>query len=166
MAKNFTASLDTPSKIITGLCAPLFLIWPAVLLYVLRTQPDQSYLWLMIVIAVLLPLIFIGCYLLYPKSYTVTNSSLQINRPIGALTIDKKDIKSGEFIPKKDMGVALRMLGNGGIFGYTGYFTTKQLGRMLWYVTYQEKMVLITLTSGKIICVSPDDVTGFVAAMK
>jgi uncharacterized membrane protein (Fun14 family) len=64
------------------------------------------------------------------------------------------------------MGIALRVLGNGGIFGYTGGFATKALGRMQWYITNQQNIVLIKLRNGKLICVSPDDVPGFVSAMK
>jgi hypothetical protein len=162
----FEAKLDGLSKIITGLMGPLFVIWPWYLIFSLRTQPDKSYMWLTAVIGVVLIILFIGCYLFMPKSYTLNDGNLSIQRLKGDAAFSISEIASAKAITKIDMGVTIRIMGNGGIFGYTGFFTNKTFGRMNWFVTDKDKMIIIALTNGKHIVISPDDTEGFLKSIK
>ncbi|MFM2385473.1 MAG: hypothetical protein RL660_230 [Bacteroidota bacterium] len=166
MQKEFSTSLDGASKIITGLCGPLFLLWPTIMLIALRNEPDKSYQWLLMVIGVLLIITFVGCYLFWPIKYILDKENLCIVRKIGTKKYELSTLKSATAISKKDMGFVLRVFGNGGIFGYTGKFTSKTYGRMNWYVTNQANLILIELKDGDQICISPDDVAGFVKGLK
>jgi fumarate reductase subunit C len=157
----FKASLDTVSKIITSLMAPIFTIFPIYLFFSLRNEPDQSLHIYFIGIIVLLNLIFVGCVLYWVKGYTVNETQLIIHRLKGKKIFLLADIAKHEALTKKEMGFVLRVLGNGGIFGYTGFFTNKTFGRMNWFVTSQQNLVIITLNNNKVIAVSPDDVVGF-----
>ena len=59
------------------------------------------------------------------------------------------------------MRFAIRTFGNGGVFGYTGYFYKKGIGSMLWYCTQRANYILIEKTNGKKIVITPDDADGF-----
>jgi Bacterial PH domain len=164
--KYFLASLDTVSKIITGLVSPIFTLFPIILFFALRAQPNQNYIPYFIGVTLLLWVIFAYCVLFWVKGYTITGEHLIINRVWKDKTILLQDLKSAESITKSDMGLVLRYLGNGGVFGYTGFFSNKQYGRMEWFVTSQEKLIVIELHNQKIICISPDDTADFIKTLK
>jgi hypothetical protein len=164
--KTFEARLDTLSKIITGLMGPIFLIWPWYLIISLRSQPDQNYLPHLIVLGILLIVLFIACYIYWPKNYQINNGELIVKRLISEKRFLLSDITKAEYVSKLQMGWALRILGNGGIFGYTGFFTNKTFGRMNWFVTDKDKMIVLALTNGKHIVVSPDDTEEFLKSLK
>jgi hypothetical protein len=81
-------------------------------------------------------------------------------------TYSLSDILKVEKTDTQAMGFLIRMFGNGGIFGYTGYFTSKTFGRMRFFVTNKNKLVLVHLNNGKKIALSPDDQDEFLKAMK
>jgi hypothetical protein len=163
--KEFKASLDTVSKIVTILMSPIFVLWPLYMFFTISQQPDNTFAPIFIGFIVLLLLIYLGCLCFWVKSYTVTETELIINRFYGKRIIARSEIKNAKYITKKEMGFVIRMLGNGGVFGYTGFFTNKTIGRMRWHVTNQQNLVIISMQNGKTICVSPDDVPGFLKAI-
>jgi hypothetical protein len=165
LPKQFSASLDGVSKVLTAVMAPIFMLWPAYMLWALRNETDKSYQVWFIAISVVLFIIFLGCFYFWPKSYELTQDELIIHRQFSKVIILRSDLASAEAIPKKEMGFVIRALGNGGIFGYTGNFTSKNYGRMRWYVTSQQNIVLLTKKDGAQICISPDDVVGFVETL-
>jgi hypothetical protein len=165
MAKHFSASLDTVSKIITGLVGPIFTLFPLYFFISLRNHPDKAYMPYYIGIIIFLWIAFAFCFLYWVKGYTIENGQLIIHRRIGDKMYDLQNFKSAESITKLEMGFVIRILGNGGVFGYTGFFTSKKHGRMQWFVTSQEKLMIIEMRDGKYICISPDDGAGFVKAL-
>jgi hypothetical protein len=166
MQFEFKASLDTVSKIITGLVAPIFTLFPIYYWYMFSHGTDLKYEPAFIGLIVVLLSIFAICIINWPKKYIIEGENLIIKNLVGQVVYNRKTIQDIQIISKTDMGLALRILGNGGLFGYTGWFTTKTLGRMRWFVTSTEYMVIITLANGKKIAVSPDEREAFVKAMK
>jgi len=59
----------------------------------------------------------------------------------------------------------IRLFGDGGLFGYYGLFRTSKLGKCTWYVTNRRNAVVM-IASSKTYIFSPDDVDGFVAAIR
>jgi Bacterial PH domain len=165
LPQTFSASLDGVSKVLTSIMAPIFLLWPAYMMWALRNETDKSYQVWFIGVSVVLFIVFLGCFYFWPKQYEVTESEIIIHRQFSKVSIAKNEVATAEAVPKKEMGIVIRALGNGGIFGYTGNFTSKQYGRMKWYVTNQQNIVLLTLKDGKQICISPDDIAGFIATL-
>ena len=165
MSKYFKASLDTVSKIITGLVSPIFTLFPIILFFALRNEADKSYLPYFVLLCLMLWVAFAYCILFWVKGYSLAEGQLVIQRQWKNKTYALSEIKSANYITKKDRGFVIRVMGTGGIFGYTGYFTSKQHGRMQWFVTNQEKLIVVELTNGKFICISPDDTDGFLKAL-
>ncbi len=85
---------------------------------------------------------------------------------MGKFFISRKDIASIRPLSESELGGEWRMAGNGGVFGYTGWFSSGKIGKMRWFVTQRKNYVLIELNSGSKILLSPDDVGGFMESMK
>jgi Bacterial PH domain len=165
MEQTFKASLDNLSKVLTLIMSPIFVLWPLYMFYTISQQPNHTFSGAFILLILFVFLIYAICLMLWVKSYSVTSDLLIVNKFLGNSKIDRSAIKNAKYISKSEMGFVIRLMGNGGIFGYTGFFTSKVIGRMRWHVTNKDNMVLITLHTGKIICVSPDDVPGFLKAI-
>ncbi len=100
-----------------------------------------------------------------PRGYTVEGQTLLVHRLIGTARIPLQEIRELRAGTADDFQGAIRLFGNGGLFGYYGLFQTTKLGKSTWYVTNRDRAVVI-VTSAKTVVVSPDDVEGFLAAVR
>ncbi len=100
-----------------------------------------------------------------PRGYTVDGQTLLIQRLIGSVRIPLQEIRELWQGAPDDFQGAIRLFGNGGLFGYYGLFQTTRLGKSTWYVTNRDRTVII-VTGAKTFVVSPDDVEGFLAAVR
>jgi len=156
---NFEASLDRTAKVITTLVTLLF-IGIIANGFISDNTPKS-----MIYTAVSLVLVYVICWLLSPLNYTVTNTELQIKRPLGKIIIKKEDIKSVDVLQEFQIGGAIRTFGVGGLFGYYGKYFNQAFGSMNWYMTRSDKPVLITTLKSKIV-VSPDETDQFAEILR
>ena len=156
---EFTATWGTPSKIMTAFMALINIIFLIVLFTAYKDEP-QFFLFPV----VLLFITFVITYLFQPLKYIVESDRIEIVRRFNKFKIAKSDILSVEKLSNDDMGMAWRTFGNGGLFGYTGWFTSRSQGKMRWFVTQRNNYVRITLQNHKVIILSPDDVNGFTQA--
>ncbi|MDR3701841.1 MAG: PH domain-containing protein [Candidatus Sulfopaludibacter sp.] len=100
-----------------------------------------------------------------PRGYTVEGQTLLVQRTIGTVRIPLQEIRELRAGAADDFEGAIRLFGNGGLFGYYGLFQTAKLGKCTWYVTNRSKAVVI-VAGAKTVVVSPDDVDGFLAAVR
>lgn len=156
---NFQASLDNSAKIITVLVTLLF--GGIIFFGITNYGHSKSTLFT----AVFLAVIYIVCWLLRPLRYIITDTELQIQRPLGKIKIKKEDIKSIDVLQKSNISGAIRTFGVGGLFGYYGKFFNQAFGSMTWYVTRSDNPVLITTAKSKIL-VSPDENEHFVENLR
>ena len=156
---NFQASLDKTAKVTTFLVTILFI---GIIVYGFSSDSTPKS---MIYTAGSLVLVYVICWLLSPLSYTVTNTELQIKRPLGKIIIKKEDIKSVDVLQKSEIGGAIRTFGVGGLFGYYGKYFNQAFGSMSWYMTRSDKPVLITTQKSKIL-VSPDETDRFAEILR
>ena len=110
----------------------------------------------------LIPLIMIGvwlyCYIYAPRSYEIRGDFLIVNFRIGSKRFGP--IVSCQTI---NLGITcLRVFGNGGLFGFTGWFWSFRYGLFVSYVTHSKKLVLLETEAGRKILTSPADPQGFV----
>ena len=78
-------------------------------------------------------------------------------RPIGSVNYPISEIK---VISKINPGVmigGIRLFGVGGLFGYYGKYYNFKLGHLTLYTTQKRNRILMTMTTGKKIVISPDD---------
>ncbi len=156
----FKASLDTASKMVSFMLAIFSLSFP---LFSYLSGNSEAWAFCL----PLLPLIIIvgGTYLYSPKGYALDSEFLYIVRIADKKKIARKDIASVQSVSPEELGRVWRMFGNGGLFGYTGWFSTA-LGKMRWYVSQRKNYVLLTMTNNAKILLSPDDVTSFIHAIE
>jgi hypothetical protein len=115
--------------------------------------------------ALIIPILLFGLvivmYVYRTKAVIIDDNGIVIDRIAKRVTINYSDIHSVKTVP--DMRFAIRTFGNGGVFGYTGYFYKKGIGSMRWYCTQRRNYILIEKTNNKKIVVTPDDPDGFIS---
>ncbi len=100
-----------------------------------------------------------------PRAYVVSDRSIIVRRLIGTARISLEGIREARAATEDDLSGCIRLWGNGGLWGYYGLFQTSKLGRAWWYVTNRKNTVVV-ITDQKTTLFSPDDVHGFLAAIR
>ena len=150
-SQSFTASLDRTTKIIS---AVVFVVLGFAAL------AAQS-----VAVAVLAAAVIALSYAYSPRGYEITERSIIVRRLIGTVRIPLDDIRELRAATRDDFRGCIRLWGNGGFFGYYGLFRTAKLGKCTWYVTNRAHAVVL-ITAAKTVVLSPDDVQGFLAAIR
>ncbi len=155
------ASLDKTAKIITTIVTVLFaviIISQYFFIYAAgRTAPIAT--------VFICLLVYFAAYALKPLNYTITGGELIIHRLILDVRIKRTDIKSAEILDKEKLNSSIKLIGNGGLFGYYGKFKNNDLGIMTWYATRKDKIVFIETVENKKIILTPDDPKGLVSEL-
>jgi hypothetical protein len=106
------------------------------------------------------PLIALGCWALAPKAIELEGGELRILRrawPAAAYPLSRVD--SVSVLPPGSLRGAVRTFGNGGLFGFYGWFYRKGAFRL--YATRRDRLVEVVI-DGKRVVVSPDEPARFV----
>ncbi|SDD14641.1 PH domain-containing protein [Niabella drilacis] len=160
---DFSASYDRTTKTITTLVAVLMLAVLTSMWFSLKaagTWLSLSFMAVVSFLAVLMP------YGFSVKKYQLSNEELVICRPFGNKHILLTTLRSAVVIDPKLLRWSWRIFGSGGMFGYYGNFSNRQLGTMKWFMTRKDTAVLIETEQHKKIVISPDDPEGFVNTFK
>jgi len=156
--KTFHASLDLLSKIITSLIA----IIAAVMLF--NYFMDDGFIYIFTGGFLMSLIIFMFLYM--PQKYIVSKEELIIKRIIGDFKVERKKILKVIHPDRSYLSFVVRVFGNGGLFGYTGYFWNKSFGKMHWFVTQRKNYVVIDMGTKRKIVLSPDDYDGLIDALQ
>jgi hypothetical protein len=100
-----------------------------------------------------------------PRGYQVEDRSILVNRLAGKARIPLDDVREVRESASEDFTGCIRLFGNGGVFGYYGLFRTAKLGKSTWYLTNRKRSVVV-VTASKTALFSPDDVEGFLSAIR
>jgi hypothetical protein len=158
---KFTITPDRYLRI-TTIAATLLILGSAFFSLLLFIKDGSA---ISFVIAILLVIIYVITYLYHPKNYFVGKDELVITRAAGKIVIPKKTIQEVSVIDRDLLSGSMRTFGVGGLFGNFGKFTNSTFGVMTWYVRRMDQLILITTDSERIL-VSPDDMDGFIAALR
>lgn len=158
---TYKASLDNLAKIASISITLLFVF---ILYFQYPILQHESY-WLTVFISALLVSTYAISLGYSPRAYQITEDSLIINRLFYNAKYERRKIEKVEILNKEQMGFAIRTFGVGGLFGYFGYYASKNQGSMLWYATQREKFVMIHLEGNKKIVLTPDDAISFVSEL-
>jgi hypothetical protein len=158
--KTFTCKLDKVSILITFnvLLFGLFLLIGPNLSFVENREGSiilQS-------AGALLLLMTIVFYLLSPRAYGFDKEYLFIGRMIAPLRIPLSEITNVRMPDTKELSWAIRTFGNGGLFGYTGRYYTKHIGKMNWQCTRRSNFVVIERINKVPLIISPEEPAKFV----
>ncbi len=126
---------------------------------------DQTTIILHTCLLVFFSLIVFLSWYFAPKSYTLENGLLYINRPAGKIKISVADATLIRTLTKEELGGGIRIFGVGGLFGYYGRFQYPKIGNVRLYATQRKNYILIITTDNKKIIITPDDM-GMAEAMK
>jgi hypothetical protein len=167
MKTIYTASLDNLTKTISGFAILLF-IWLTILPQIISNNTpslnsNKNLISLGVGIFVLIVFGFVYMYRIL--RYELSDTELIIVRPYKSVHIPLNTISGIIKLEKTDLLGTIRTFGNGGFFGYTGYYWKKSLGTMIFYLTQRKNLILIETIAktgkakgGKIV-ISPDDIS-------
>ena len=111
------------------------------------------------VVSLIMSLAFITSYMMIPQLF-VDQKVIIIKNNFVNIKIPFQDIQNIEASP--NIGLNIRTLGVGGVFGHFGYYN----GNDVWYVTNVYHKVKIETKTGKIYMISPENPEEFVNQVK
>ena len=111
-------------------------------------------------VAVLLLATICGGALFTVRGYTVTPDAVLVHRLFWSTRLPLAGLQSVEFAPGA-MRRSLRILGNGGLFSFSGCFRNKTLGAYRAFVTDLRRTVVLRFAERTIV-VSPSEPEDFV----
>jgi len=155
---EYKASLDTLGKIITVVVIISFLFIGQRSIRALFVAAGDTTIILVhggLLIFMAVTLIF--CYLYSVQGYGLYDNKLIIRRPYKDRIINLADIAEVRPVEHSEFSGTIRTFGNGGFFGYYGWYYNTHLGKMNWYVTQRKNKILIRTNGGEKIIISPDD---------
>jgi hypothetical protein len=147
---DFRASFDLTTKIVTTVICVAF----AAAVAFTRNIP----------IACGAALFLLVAYGFSPRGYRISGGALIVRRLIGSVRIPLEGLRLARAATGDDLAGAIRVWGNGGLFGYYGIYRTTALGDCNWYVSSRKNAVVI-VTGTRTVVVSPDDGEGFLRAI-
>jgi len=115
----------------------------------LLTAPRADLGWWLLMM-VLPVLIWAIAALFTIRGYVLTDDTLQVQRFGWQTTISLQDLRSADDRPQA-MRHSWRLLGNGGLFSFTGKFRNHALGTYRAFVTDLEHTVVLTFPDRKIV---------------
>lgn len=114
-----------------------------------KTKSLNNWLLAVFVVVLLLSIYFV---LQAPMSLKLSENKLTIRKLVGVKEIPFSDIEKIE--PYDDYHSDIRLMGNGGFFGYTGLFRNKELGKYTAFVGNYSQAFYIRTKSGKTYVIS------------
>src|SRR5262249_13387135 len=126
--------------------------------------PRQSWLWWAVMVG--LPLIVLCAALPFMgRGYGLTDSHIAVRR-LGwstLLPLEGLVAVTGE---SEGLRGSVRLFGNGGLFGISGWFWNRRIGRFRAYATDPGRVVLLRYGDGKKVVVTPHDVQHFIVRVR
>lgn len=141
----------------TGLMTTSFVVFAVAVPFVMCKlgAPRVS----LFMVSLIMALAFITSYMMIPQLF-LNDKTIVIKNNFVNIKIPFDDINTIEENPK--IGLNIRTMGVGGLFGHFGYFN----GNDVWYVTNINNKVKITMKSGKIYMISPENPEEFIKKVK
>jgi hypothetical protein len=155
MEVEYRVSAGKKVRLITESVILMFALFTVIIPYLIWMQEGMSfsfYLVIALMIAIYIPVLIIA-WAGTPQKYIVSDEGIRIKRPIGDIfiPIDKiDDVEEKDFKFTK----TIRVFGNGGLFGITGRFWTKEDGTMYFYGRNSN---YVMVHADKKYVLSPDD---------
>jgi hypothetical protein len=101
----------------------------------------------------LVPLSLVWAWAYSPTGYRIENGELLIERPAGELRVGLRQLRDVQLDPR--LGFAIRVFGDGGLFGGWGWFWSRRIGWFQVSVRRGRPNVLVR-TSLRTVLVAPD----------
>jgi len=126
--------------------------------------PRQSWVWRVAMVGVPL-LVLVGSLLCMVRGYVLTESQIEVQRLGWSTVLPLAGLAAVSGEPQGLHG-SLRLFGNGGLFGISGWFWNRRIGRFRAYATDPERAVLLRYRDGRKVLVTPHDVQHFIVRVR
>ncbi|WP_445365825.1 PH domain-containing protein [Microbulbifer sp. ANSA001] len=146
----FQAPWSRQLKIISTISAALLLAIP---LFLMTKAPPTPSLLFSIALALPPAILLLGA-LFMVRGYVIQNNNLFVLRLGWRTRIPLQDLRKASADPSAMQG-SIRIFGNSGLFGYTGLFQNKKLGRYRAFATDHDKAVVLNFPT-KTLVITPD----------
>jgi hypothetical protein len=135
-----------------------------VALFGLLAGPRQLWLWWAAMVG--LPLIVLcGSLLFMVRGYVLTDSDIAVRRLGWSTLLPLEGLVAVTGEPEGLRG-SVRLFGNGGLFGISGWFWNRRIGRFRAYATDPQRAVLLRYRSGARVVLTPHDVQHFLVQVR
>lgn len=153
---EFIASFDAFAALFT---AGFFITLVILLFWQWRSRkrtPHNPFYWIRSALFLICFATATYCFLIHPREYVVNQDKLVIKRIWNNIQIPTKQILDCSRVSDADMDGATRTFGIGGLFGYSGIYHNRTVGKMKFYATRYSNFVLIHTLKGEAIIITPD----------
>jgi hypothetical protein len=99
------------------------------------------------------------------RGYVLTEVAIRVRRLLWSDLLPLEGLVAVTGEPEGLRG-AVRVFGNGGLFGISGWFWSRRLGRFRAYATDPGRVVLLRYRDGRKVVVTPGDVQHFVVRVR
>ncbi len=155
-----TAGLDRTSVLLTGILSGA----PVVSLVVAVFYGGEVR-YAALTITGVLSLVCAATYAMAPSRYVVLEDRIVVRRHLWlSSSIPMKDVKSCYSYPELKDTRMLRLIGNGGAFGWYGVYASDELGTFRMYATNRARAIVIANDAKYVL--SPDRQENFLAAVQ
>jgi len=158
---RFSAPWSRSLRVLTTAAVALLL---ALVLIGFLVGPRQSWVWRMAMVGVPL-VVLVGSLLFMVRGYVLTESQIEVQRLGWRTVLPFAGLAAVSGEPQGLQG-SLRLFGNGGLFGISGWFWNRRIGRFRAYATDPQRAVLLRYRDGRKVVVTPHDVQHFIVRVR
>jgi hypothetical protein len=135
-----------------------------VMLAGLSMGPRQLPLWRAAMVGVP-ALVLLGALPFMVRGYVLTEEQIEVRRLGWSTVLPLAGLVAVTGEPEGLRG-SMRLFGNGGLFGISGWFWNRRIGRFRAYATDPGRVVLLRYRDGKKVVVTPHDVQHFIVRVR
>lgn len=136
----------------------------AVMLAGLLMGPRQLLVWQVAMVGVPLG-VLLSALPFMVRGYVLTETHIEVRRLGWSTVLPLAGLIAVTGEPEGLHG-SLRLFGNGGLFGFSGWFWNRRIGRFRAYATDPGRVVLLRYRDGKKVVVTPHDVQHFIVRVR
>jgi len=126
--------------------------------------PRQLPLWRAAMVGVP-ALVLLGALPFMVRGYVLTEEQIEVRRLGWSTVLPLAGLVAVTGEPEGLRG-SMRLFGNGGLFGISGWFWNRRIGRFRAYATDPGRVVLLRYRDGKKVVVTPHDVQHFIVRVR
>jgi len=136
----------------------------AVMLAGLFAGPRQLPSWRVLMVGAPL-VVLLGALPFMVRGYLLTESHIAVRRLGWSIMLPLAGLVAVTGEPEGLRG-SLRLFGNGGLFGISGWFWNRRIGRFRAYATDPDRVVLLRYRDGRKVVLTPHDVQHFIVRVR
>lgn len=158
---EFSAPWSRSVRVVTGASLAVLSL---ILLAGLFTGPQELPLWRVAMVGVPL-MVLLGALPFMVRGYVLTESHIEVRRLGWSSVLPLAGLVAVTGEPEGLSG-SVRLFGNGGLFGISGWFWNRRIGRFRAYATDPGRVVLLRYRDGSKVVVTPHDVQHFIVRVR